>query len=112
MPVEVEGKLVKDGDEDGEQEEPSPFLPIGTPLDISYLKLGEMLNVRPDILISPSALQGTVKVRYSLPHHTDELVLIETGRRVRHSHQPRHPCKTARSRHVRTHHRTARAGHG
>ncbi|KAL1646279.1 DNA-directed DNA polymerase alpha subunit pol12 [Didymella pomorum] len=62
MPVEVEGKLVKDGDEDGEQEEPSPFLPIGTPLDISYLKLGEMLNVRPDILISPSALQGTVKV--------------------------------------------------
>lgn len=63
-PVEVEEKLVKAGGE-GEDEavdEPSPFLPIGTPLDISYLKLGEMLNVRPDILICPSALQGTVKV--------------------------------------------------
>ena len=31
-------------------------------LDTSYLKLGEMLNVRPDILITPSVLQGTVKV--------------------------------------------------
>ena len=37
--------------EDEAADEPSPFLPIGTPLDISYLKLGEMLNVRPDILI-------------------------------------------------------------
>ncbi|KAJ4362477.1 DNA-directed DNA polymerase alpha subunit pol12 [Neocucurbitaria cava] len=34
----------------------------GTMLDTSYLKLGEMLNVRPDILITPSVLQGTVKV--------------------------------------------------
>jgi DNA polymerase alpha subunit B len=38
-------------------------LPLGTMLDTSYLKLGEMLNVRPDILITPSVLQGTVKVR-------------------------------------------------
>jgi DNA polymerase alpha subunit B len=63
-PVDVEEKVMKNGQE-GEDEavdEPSPFLPIGTPLDISYLKLGEMLNVRPDILICPSALQGTVKV--------------------------------------------------
>ncbi|KAJ4372840.1 DNA-directed DNA polymerase alpha subunit pol12 [Didymella sp. IMI 355093] len=58
-PVEVEEKLADAVDD---SEEPSPFLPIGTPLDISYLKLGEMLNVRPDVLITPSALQGTVKV--------------------------------------------------
>lgn len=65
QPVEVEANLVKEGGAEAAEhsEEPSPFLPIGTPLDISYLKLGEMLNVRPDILISPSALQGTVKVR-------------------------------------------------
>lgn len=64
-PVEVEQKLVKaaeDGD-DVADEEQSPFLPIGTPLDVSYLKLGEMLNVRPDVLVTPSVLQGTVKVR-------------------------------------------------
>ena len=61
-PVEVEGKLVKGQEEDAADEEPSPFLPVGTPLDTSYLKLGEMLNVRPDILITPSVLQGTVKV--------------------------------------------------
>lgn len=63
QPVPVEAHLVKDESElDDAQEEISPFLPIGTPLDTSFLKLGEMLNVRPDILISPSALQGTVKV--------------------------------------------------
>jgi DNA polymerase alpha subunit B len=38
-------------------------------LDTSYLKLGEMLNVRPDILITPSVLQGTVKVSYLLVEH-------------------------------------------
>ncbi|KAF2995652.1 DNA-directed DNA polymerase alpha subunit pol12 [Curvularia kusanoi] len=67
-PVDVEAKVVKGGAGEGEGEDvaeedaPSPFLPIGTPLDISYLKLGEMLNVRPDVLVCPSALQGTVKV--------------------------------------------------
>ena len=62
-PVEVEEKFVKGDEEDAAYEKPSPFLPIGTPLNTSYLKLGEMLNVRPDILITPSVLQGTVKVR-------------------------------------------------
>ncbi|KAF1994335.1 DNA polymerase alpha, subunit B [Amniculicola lignicola CBS 123094] len=55
----------KDGDVDAAAEDddtPSPFLPLGTMLDTSYLKLGEMLNVRPDILITPSALNGCVKV--------------------------------------------------
>jgi len=31
-------------------------------LDLSYLKLGEMLNVRPDMLIVPSALPPFAKV--------------------------------------------------
>ncbi len=34
----------------------------GAMLDISYLKLGEMLNVRPDMLITPSALPPFAKV--------------------------------------------------
>ena len=38
----------------------------GMPLDISYLKLGEWLNVRPDVLISPSALSPFAKVQMSL----------------------------------------------
>lgn len=35
----------------------------GMPMDISYLKLGEWLNVRPDILIMPSTLPPSAKVR-------------------------------------------------
>jgi DNA polymerase alpha subunit B len=66
-PAGVEEKVFKNGEqrdgEEPEEEGPSPFLPLGTMLDTSYLKLGEMLNVRPDILITPSVLQGTVKVR-------------------------------------------------
>lgn len=34
----------------------------GMPLDVSYLKLGEWLNVRPDMLITPSALSPFAKV--------------------------------------------------
>ena len=52
----------KEGEEAVEEQTPSPFLPLGTMLDTSYLKLGEMLNVRPDVLITPSVLPGTVKV--------------------------------------------------
>ena len=36
----------------------------GMPLDISYAKLGEWLNVRPDLLITPSALSPFAKVEY------------------------------------------------
>jgi DNA polymerase alpha subunit B len=66
-PASVEEKVYKNGEtREGQVAEegqgPSPFLPLGTMLDTSYLKLGEMLNVRPDILITPSVLQGTVKV--------------------------------------------------
>jgi DNA polymerase alpha subunit B len=71
LPALIEEKVTKNGTATGERKEgeeveeeqgPSPFLPLGTMLDTSYLKLGEMLNVRPDILITPSVLQGTVKV--------------------------------------------------
>ena len=34
----------------------------GMPLDVAYLKLGEWLNVRPDMLITPSALLPFAKV--------------------------------------------------
>ncbi|PVH99445.1 DNA polymeras-like protein alpha/primase associated subunit [Periconia macrospinosa] len=62
-PAAVEEKVYKEGGEEKEDEQgPSPFLPLGTMIDTSYLKLGEMLNVRPDILITPSVLQGCVKV--------------------------------------------------
>jgi DNA polymerase alpha subunit B len=37
-------------------------VPAGAMLDTSYLKLGEMLNVRPDMLIVPSALTPFAKV--------------------------------------------------
>jgi DNA polymerase alpha subunit B len=57
-----EGKVEE---EEVDPQAPSPFLPLGTMLDTSFLKLGEILNVRPDILITPSVLQGCVKVRPS-----------------------------------------------
>ena len=37
----------------------------GMPMDTSYLKLGEWLNVRPDVLITPSALPPFAKVSFS-----------------------------------------------
>jgi DNA polymerase alpha subunit B len=79
-PAAVEVKVLKkenaagtegESAESVEEEGPSPFLPLGTMLDTSYLKLGEMLNVRPDILITPSVLQGTVKVSPLHPHNLD-----------------------------------------
>jgi len=38
-------------------------IPPGAMLDISYLKLGEFLHVRPDVLVVPSALSPFAKVR-------------------------------------------------
>lgn len=37
-------------------------LPVGAMVDISYLKLGDWWNVRPDILITPSMLPPFIKV--------------------------------------------------
>lgn len=47
-------KLLKVGTTDG--------LPTGAMLDTSYLKLGEMVNVRPDVMIMPSALPPFARV--------------------------------------------------
>lgn len=38
----------------------------GMPLDVSYVKLGEWLNVRPDMLITPSALSPFAKVSFQI----------------------------------------------
>ncbi|KAL8826002.1 MAG: hypothetical protein Q9170_007572, partial [Blastenia crenularia] len=46
--------LPKTGTEDG--------IATGTPIDVSYLKLGEWLEARPDMLIQPSALPQFAKV--------------------------------------------------
>jgi DNA polymerase alpha subunit B len=50
--------LPKTGTEEG--------VPVGAMLDTSYLKLGEILNVRPDLLIIPSALPPFAKVSHFL----------------------------------------------
>lgn len=56
--------LPKSGTEDG--------LPTGATLDVSYVKLGEWWNVRPDILIVPSMLPPFVKV-------VDSVLVINPG---------------------------------
>jgi DNA polymerase alpha subunit B len=53
-------------------------IPAGAMLDISYLKLGEILNVRPDMLITPSALPPFAKVRRVLI--SAQRVLMKVGR--------------------------------
>ena len=53
--------LPKAGTEEG--------IATGTPIDLSYLKLGEWFNVRPDLLIIPSALPPFVKVGLSQGTH-------------------------------------------
>lgn len=45
---------------------------IGTPLDPTYLKLAEWLHVRPDVLITPSALLPFAKV-------VDSVVVVNPG---------------------------------
>lgn len=47
-------KLPKVGTADG--------IPTGAALDVSYLKLGEMFNIRPDVLVVPSSLPPFAKV--------------------------------------------------
>lgn len=44
----------------------------GAMLDLSYLKLGEILNVRPDLLIVPSALPPFAKVSCRLCQQNDQ----------------------------------------
>lgn len=54
FPPTDRSKYPKTGTEDGR--------PVGAMLDVSYLKLGDMVNVRPDVLVVPSALPPFAKV--------------------------------------------------
>lgn len=58
-PSAVPGEQVDGGAEEQAR------LPVGTSLDLGYYKLGEWLNVRPDVLIMPSALNPFAK---ACPH--------------------------------------------
>jgi DNA polymerase alpha subunit B len=46
-----------------EEEGGVPTGPLGAMLDVSYLKLGEWLGVKPDVLVTPSILPPFAKVR-------------------------------------------------
>ena len=49
-------RLPKTGTEEG--------IPVGASLDTSFLKLGEMVNVRPDVVVVPSALPPFARVGF------------------------------------------------
>lgn len=83
--------LLKTGTEEG--------VATGMPLDVSYLKLGEWLNVRPDMLITPSALSPFAKVALSvrLPFLKSELIRMKSGCRECPCRQPGITLQTERS---------------
>jgi DNA polymerase alpha subunit B len=64
--------LPRPSDRKGAQATEDDHRAIGTPLDPTYLKLAEMLSVRPDLLIVPSALLPFAKV-------VDSVVAINPG---------------------------------
>ena len=74
----------------------------GASLDLGYLKLGEWLNVRPDVLVVPSMLTPSVKVRADSRALLDRqgLLIKSTGRGVRHGHQSRYAVETKSCRDV------------
>lgn len=104
FPPTDRSKLPKTGTSDGR--------PVGAALDTSYLMLGDMVNVRPDVLVAPSSLPPFARVgcpssrcpcplaahASSQPPITD--VCPTTGRRKRSCHQPRVPLKAQRGRHL------------
>lgn len=73
FPPTARENLPKTGTESG--------LATGAMLDISYSKLGEWWNVRPDVLIVPSALPPFVRVSSIQPWWSIFNLLIKTGRR-------------------------------
>jgi DNA polymerase alpha subunit B len=44
----------------------APFLPLGASIDTAYLKLGELILVRPDVLITPSVLTPFARVSHAV----------------------------------------------
>ena len=67
-------------------------LPVGASLDLGYYKLGEWLNVRPDVLILPSALNPFAKVCILsfAPGSTRLLILQLAGYQLSSRPQSRH----------------------
>lgn len=79
-------------------------LATGASLDLGYLKLGEWLNVRPDILVLPSVLNPFAKVsdcchRRSIRGEMQQL-MESIGGQLCALHQPRHAQQEAWSGHV------------
>jgi DNA polymerase alpha subunit B len=66
FPPVARENLPKTGTESG--------LATGSCLDLGYLKLGEMLNVRPDVLITPSVLPAFARVSSPLIYPKFELL--------------------------------------
>lgn len=96
FPPTDRARLPKTGTEEG--------VATGAVLDLSYLKLGEMINVRPDVMLTPSLLPPFAKVCHrrriiALGH----ILTCVIGRRECPGHQPRHPFQAARRGHIRTH---------
>lgn len=58
FPTTERGKLPKTGTEEG--------IATGAVVDVSYLRLGEMVNVRPDVVLVPSSLPPFVKVCFAV----------------------------------------------
>ena len=82
-----DGGKYMNGSDEKENAAPSSFLPLGTMVDTSYLKLGEWLNVRPDVLISPSILNPFAKVGLLKPVYImSSLISCYTGGGVRPCH--------------------------
>ncbi|KHO01477.1 DNA polymerase alpha, subunit B [Metarhizium album ARSEF 1941] len=96
FPAAERTRLPKTGTESG--------LATGAVLDVGYLKLGEMVNVRPDVMLVPSSLPPFAK--YPSLSYASNLVLQikgkadELGRRERLGHQPWAVVETQRCRHV------------
>lgn len=96
FPPTDRNNLPRTGTEDG--------VATGAVLDLSYLKLGEMVNVRPDVMMTPSFLPPFAKASPSSSFAINAwLYLTLTGRRERPRHQPRLPLKTSRRRHLCPH---------
>lgn len=82
----------------------------GAMLDLSYLKLGEMVNVRPDVMLVPSALPPFVKVRTRSPppfsalcRRPADVCFRVAGRRERPRHQPGSSLQAQGSRYLCPH---------
>ncbi|KAF2104696.1 DNA polymerase alpha/epsilon subunit B [Rhizodiscina lignyota] len=58
----LEEKKAKEEGEDADENAHMDWKSMGASLDVSYLKLGEWLNVRPDVLVTPSILTPFAKV--------------------------------------------------